>query len=84
VRATQLFFLLVAAPVLAGSEQESQEVVRRMNETINARDFDALDNLAALSKLGHLGTPAPPGAPAETGAADEPGGELVFDDQRVE
>jgi len=72
--------LLVTAPVLAGSEQQNKEVVQRMIEAINARDFDALDNLAALTELGHLQPPAPPGAPAETEAEDEPGAEASIDD----
>jgi len=84
-----LLTLVITAPVLAGSEQENeqenQEVVRRMNETVNARDFDALDNLAELTRLGHLEPPAPPGAPAEaegagTEAEDEPGAEPSIDD----
>jgi len=172
--------LLVAAPVLAGTKEDNKEVVRRMIEAINARDFDALDavvaadvrrhsaatpgvevrsleelkaflrqdlsavpdaiqetramiaegdlvavrelyrghqsgpmgpfpatgkpleipflgflrieegkvaeiwvewdNMAALTELGHLEPPAPPGAPAETAAEEEPGAEPSIED----
>gem|GEM_PF-857349 len=80
-----LLTLVVTAPVLAGSEQQNKEVVRSMIEAINARDFDALDNLAALTRLGHLEPPAPPGALAETEVAEteaeeEPAAEPSIDD----
>lgn len=45
--------LLVAAPVLAGTEQENKEVVRRMIGAINARDFDTLDEVVAADVRRH-------------------------------
>lgn len=44
--------LLAAAPASAG-EAENKEIVRRMTEAINQRDFDALDGLVAADVKRH-------------------------------
>jgi len=70
--------LLVTAPVLAGTEQENKEVVPRMIEAINARDFDASDEVVAADVRNH--SAATPGEATEAEAENDPGAEPSIDD----